>query len=461
MRQVKAVILAAGLGKRMRSALPKVLHPLCGAPMIDWAVRTAADAGSGTPYVVIGRGADEVRAHLGDRALFLEQTEQLGTGHAVMTAREVLSDYPGHVYVLAGDTPLLRGETLRALYQKARDTGADAVALTAAFDDPTGYGRIVRDETGAFQSIVEDKDASPDQKTIKEINASIYCFSAPRLLEALDQITNDNAQGEYYLTDTLAIIKGGGGLIETLCLSDPEEIMGVNDRVQLSAAARIMRRRINESHMREGVTIIDPESTYIDAGVGIGQDTVVYPGNYLEGATTIGASCVLYPGNRIVDSAIGDRVSVQSSVIEDSRVGEGAAIGPAAHLRPKSRIGANVRIGNFVETKKAEIGEGTKVSHLTYVGDAIIGEHTNIGCGVVFVNYDGEKKHLTEVGSHSFVGCNVNLVAPVKVADNTYIAAGSTITDEVEEGDLAIARARQVNKQGWVARRKQNKGENT
>lgn len=461
MRQVKAVIMAAGLGKRMRSALPKVLHPLCGAPMIDWAVRTAADAGSGAPYVVVGRGADKVRAYLGDRALFLEQTEQLGTGHAVMTAREVLRNYSGHVYVLTADTPLLRAETLIALHQRAVDTGADAVALTARFDDPTGYGRILRDEKGVFQAIVEHRDASPDQKAVREINASIYCFSAPRLLEALDRLTNDNAQGEYYLTDTLAVIKSAGGLVETLCLDDPEEIMGVNDRVQLAMAAQAMRRRINESLMRKGVTIIDPANTYIDAGVSIGQDTVVYPGNYLEGATAIGSDCALYPGNRIVDSAIGDRVSIQASVILESQVGEGTAIGPAAHLRPGSRIGKNVRIGNFVETKKAEIGEGTKVSHLTYVGDAIVGEHTNIGCGVVFVNYDGEKKHLTEVGSHSFVGCNVNLIAPVKVADNTYIAAGSTITDEVEEGDLAIARARQVNKKGWVARRLQKKGEST
>ena len=237
--------------------------------------------------------------------------------------------------------------------------------------------------------------------------------------------------------------------------------MGVNDRVQLSEAAAAMRRRINESHMRNGVTIIDPANTYIDAGVVIGQDTVIYPGNVIEGATSIGHNCVLYPGNRIADATISDRVSIQSSVILESCVGEGTAVGPAAHLRPGSRIGRNVRIGNFVETKKAEIGEGTKVSHLTYVGDAVIGEHTNIGCGVVFVNYDGERKHLTEVGSHSFVGCNVNLIAPVKVEDNTYIAAGSTITDEVEEGDLAIARARQVNKKGWVARRKNNKGEST
>lgn len=461
MRQVKAVILAAGLGKRMRSALPKVLHPLCGVPMIDWAVRTALDAGSGVPYVVVGQGSDQVRAHLGARALFLEQTEQLGTGHAVMTARDILQNYPGHVYVLAGDMPLLRAETLRALHQKAMDTGADAVALTALYDDPAGYGRIVRDETGTFQAIVEDKDASDEQKEIQEINASIYCFSAPCLLKALDKITNDNAQGEYYLTDTLAIIKRAGGLIETLCLTDPEEIMGVNDRVQLSAAAQIMRRRINKSHMRAGVTIIDPANTYIDAGVVIGQDTVIYPGNYIEGTATIGASCVLYPGSRIADSVIGDHVSIQSSVILESSVGEGTAIGPAAHLRPGSRIGKHVRIGNFVEIKKADIGEGTKVSHLTYVGDAHIGEHTNIGCGVVFVNYDGEKKHLTEVGSHSFVGCNVNLIAPVQVADNTYVAAGSTITDEVEEGDLAIARARQVNKKGWVAQRLHKKGEST
>jgi len=461
MRQVKAVILAAGEGKRMRSALPKVLHPLCGAPMIDWVVEKAVAAGSDTPYVVVGRGTDQVRTHLSDRARFLTQTQQLGTGHAVMTARDLLRDYPGHVYVLAGDTPLLRAETLRALHQKAVDTGADAVALTARYDDPAGYGRIVRDEKGAFHAIVEDRDASPEQKAIREINASIYCFSAPRLLAALDQITNHNAQGEYYLTDTLAVIRDTGGLIETLCLDDPEEIMGVNDRVQLAAAAQIMRRRINETHMRAGTTIIDPAHTYIDAGVSIGQDTVIYPGNYLEGATTIGADCILYPGSRIVDSTIGDHASIQSSVIQESRVGEGAAIGPAAHLRPGSRIGAHVRIGNFVETKKAEIGDGTKVSHLTYVGDAIIGEHTNIGCGVVFVNYDGEKKHLTEVGSHSFVGCNVNLVAPVTVADNSYIAAGSTITDEVKEGDLAIARARQVNKEGWVAQRKQNKGEST
>lgn len=461
MHQIQAIILAAGLGKRMHSTLPKVLHPVCGVPMIDWAVKAAVDAGSGTPYVVVGQGADAVRSHLGERAHYLTQAEPLGTGHAVMTARDILADYRGHVYVLAGDTPLLRADTLKALHQKAIETGSDAVALTARIDDPAGYGRIVRDETGAFQAIVEDKDATPAQKAIPEINASIYCFSAPRLLEALDHLTNDNAQKEYYLTDTLVIIKAAGGIVETLCLSDPEEIMGINDRAQLSAVNAIMRRRINEAHMRKGVTMIDPANTYIDAGVTIGQDTVIYPGNVLEGATAIGRGCVLYPGSRIADSVIGDGVTIQSSVILSSHVGEGTVIGPAAHLRPGSRIGSHVRIGNFVETKNAEIGDYTKVSHLTYVGDARIGEHTNVGCGVVFVNYDGERKHHTEVGSHSFIGCNVNLVAPVEVADNTYIAAGSTITDKVEEGDLAIARARQVNKPGWVARRKQNKGERT
>jgi bifunctional UDP-N-acetylglucosamine pyrophosphorylase/glucosamine-1-phosphate N-acetyltransferase len=461
MSRAKAVILAAGLGKRMKSELPKVLHPLCGFPMIDWIVHTAAEAAGQTPLLVVGRGADLVKEHLGDQAQFVTQETQLGTGHAVMTARDALKDQEGHVLVLAGDTPLLKHETLTRLIEKAEDTGAAAVALTAYMDDPTGYGRIMRDQNGAFQAIVEDKDTSESQRQIREINTSIYCFQSQRLIDALDRLGNDNAQGEYYLTDTLAIILEMGGAVETLCIDDPEQIMGINDRVQLAAAASVMRRRINEMHMRAGVTLIDPAATYIDAGVAIGPDTVIYPGNVLMGATSIGSRCVLYPGNRIADSIIGNDVTIQSSVIIESRVGSHTAIGPAAHLRPASRVGSHVRIGNFVETKKAEIGDGTKVSHLTYVGDAVIGEHTNVGCGVVFVNYDGRKKHLTQVGSHSFIGCNVNLIAPVEIEDNTYVAAGSTITDKVEEGDLAIARARQVNKKGWVARRNQDGGEST
>lgn len=461
MSQVKALILAAGLGKRMCSDLPKVLHPVCGLPMIDWVMRAAAAASGDIPLAVVGNGADAVRSHLGDRAVFVEQREQLGTGHAVMMAREALSGFQGHVLILAGDTPLLTKETLLQLKKKADDTKADAVALTALVADPTGYGRILRDDAGAFLSIVEDRDATGTQKQIREMNASIYCFQSQRLLQALDQLTNHNAQGEYYLTDVLGIILSAGGRVETVCLADSEEIMGVNDRVQLAAADASMRRRINTAHMLAGVTLIDPAATYIGADVAIGRDTVIYPQNVLEGNTSIGEGCVLYPGCRIADSVIGDHVTIQSSVIIESSVGEGTAIGPAAHLRPESEIGKDVRIGNFVETKHVQIGDHTKVSHLTYVGDGIIGEHTNVGCGVVFSNYDGQKKHLTKVGDHCFVGCNVNLVAPVEVADNSYIAAGSTITDKVEEGDLAIARARQVNKKGWVARKNQNGGKSS
>ena len=449
-----AVVLAAGEGKRMCSTTPKILHQAAGKALAEWVTDAAAQATDQKPVLVVGKNAEAVKTYFEDRVAYALQEQPLGSGHAVMAAGEYLKG-DGYALVIAGDMPLIQAQTLRALAEKTASEQLGACLLTAVVDDATGYGRILRDASGCVARIVEHKDATEEQRAIREINLSIYCFSLPLLLDALASLKPNNVQGEYYLTDCIEYIAAGGHRIETMNCGSADECLGVNDRVQLAEATAKLRRRINRAHMLSGVTLIDPEATYIDATVSIAQDAVIYPGVTLEGKTDIGSGAVLYPGSRIANSTIGAGTQVQNSVVLSSSVGENSTIGPYAYLRPGSNVGNGCRVGDFVEVKNAVIKDGAKVSHLSYIGDGEIGEKSNIGCGVVFVNYDGKKKHKTLVGKNAFIGCNANLVAPVKVDDGAYVAAGSTVTDDVEADALCIARSRQTVIKGWAKKRRE------
>ena len=445
-----AIILAAGKGTRMKSKLYKVLHPVCGKPMVEHIINRVEETNPSEIVTIVGHGADKVKAQLGDRSQYALQAEQLGTGHAVIQAAEFLKGKKGTTLVISGDTPLLTTETLDNLFEYHQGKGASATILTAHAEDPTGYGRILRDHVGIVDRIVEQKDATPEEAQVKEINTGTYCFDNELLFDALENLNTDNAQGEYYLTDIIEILKSNGKNVAAYQTQDFNESLGVNDRVALAEANRLMRERINRQHMMNGVTFVDPQSTYIDAGIQIGAETVIEPGVYLKGQTVIGENCLITSQSQIEDSVIEDNVVIKSSMVEQSIVREGADVGPFAHLRPKAEIAQNAHIGNFVEIKNATIGEGTKVGHLTYVGDATLGKDINVGCGVVFVNYDGKHKHHTTVGDHSFIGSAANIVSPVEIGANSIIAAGSTITENVSEHELAIARARQVNKENYA-----------
>ena len=379
------------------------------------------------------------------------QEEQLGTGHAVKCAIDFLRGKKGVVGVFCGDAPLIKAETVDNLFKTHIENKNSATLLSSIVEDPTGYGRVVR-ENDEVLKIVEHKDCTEEELKINEMNAAIYCFDIEKLLNSLDKLSNNNNQGEYYLTDVIGILKEEGNKVGAVTI-DYEETIGVNSRIQLAEAEGILRNRINSRHMINGVTLIDPSTTYIGDDVEIGRDTIIYPGNVLEGNTKIGEGVILYPNSRISNSIILNNVEIQSSVIIDSQIGERTTVGPFAYIRPESVIGSGARIGDFVEIKKSTIGNNTKVSHLTYIGDASVGENCNFGCGTVVVNYDGQKKHKTTIGNNSFIGCNTNLVSPVNVEDNTYIAAGSTITNDVKEGELAVARAKQRNIEGWVTKK--------
>jgi len=457
MGSLASIVLAAGKGTRMKSGLIKVLHPVAGMPMIAWPVAAARNAGSDPIVLVIGhqanavqstfRGATDIRCAM--------QEEQLGTGHAVACALEALSGFHGTVLILCGDTPLLRSETLTAMLEFHRDNQAAVTVLTALMDDPYGYGRVVRDVSGRVSRIVEQKDADPDEQEIREINSGIYCMDSEFLSANIREIGNDNAQKEYYLTDLLAIAVRKGLTCLALPTADADEIMGVNDRVQLAEAARVLRRRINRSHMLNGVTIIDPDTTYIDNGITIGADTVIHPGCRIGEGTIIGEGCEIEGNVTIMDCLIGDECHIKAaSVLESSKLGEDVAVGPMAHLRPGTQLGAKVKIGNFVETKKIVMGEGSKASHLTYLGDAELGRNVNIGCGTITCNYDGVNKHLTVIGDDVFIGSDVQLVAPVSVGHRSLVAAGTTVTIDVPPDSLAISRVPQVNKEGWRLKKK-------
>ncbi|MGL5353980.1 MAG: bifunctional UDP-N-acetylglucosamine diphosphorylase/glucosamine-1-phosphate N-acetyltransferase GlmU [Clostridium sp.] len=447
-----SLILAAGQGKRIKSDLPKVLHKVSGKEMVNHVIDTMRKADIEDINVIIGKGAELVKEKTASRNVtYSLQEEQLGTGHAVKCAIDFLQGKKGTVGIFCGDAPLIKDETVEKLLNEHIEKGNSATLLTSVLKDATGYGRVIRQNDEVLK-IVEHKDCNEEELSVKEMNAAMYCFDIEELLECLNKITNKNEQGEYYLTDVIGILKEQGKKVGAVVI-DYEETIGVNSRVQLAEAEEILRKRINMRHMENGVTLIDPNSTYIGDDVIIGKDTIIYPGNVIEGITTIGEDCMLYPNSRIKDSVISNGVEVQSSVIIESKIGDNTTVGPFAYIRPDSVIGKNARIGDFVEIKKSTIGDNTKVSHLTYIGDAEVGTGCNFGCGTVVVNYDGKNKNKTEIGDNSFVGCNTNLISPVKVGNNTYIAAGSTITNEVKEGDLAIARAKQRNIEGWVNRR--------
>ncbi|GAB2489016.1 bifunctional UDP-N-acetylglucosamine diphosphorylase/glucosamine-1-phosphate N-acetyltransferase GlmU [Alkalibacterium psychrotolerans] len=444
-----AVVLAAGQGTRMKSKLYKVMHPVMGKPMVGHVVDQAMEAKMDKVVTVTGVGAETVQEYLGDKSEYVLQEEQLGTAHAVEQAADLLKGKDGTTLVICGDTPLLTTDTLEKLMAHHEKVGAKATVLTAHAENPFGYGRVIRSKDGAVSKIVEQKDASEEEQAVQEINTGTYCFDNRALFDALEKVDNNNSQGEYYLPDVMEILKDQSELISAYQLEDKSEALGVNDRVALAEASKLMKKRINEKHMRNGVTFVDPEQTYIESDVVIGQDTVVEPGVYLKGQTVIGEDSFIGAHSIIEDSEIGNQVKVRSSLIEASKMGNNSDIGPNSHLRPDSVLEEKVHVGNFVEIKKATLGKNTKVGHLTYVGDATLGENINLGCGTVFVNYDGKQKHHIEVGDNSFIGCNTNLIAPVSVEANTYIAAGSTITDRVPAEALAIARARQVNKEGY------------
>ncbi|MGL5085071.1 MAG: bifunctional UDP-N-acetylglucosamine diphosphorylase/glucosamine-1-phosphate N-acetyltransferase GlmU [Clostridium sp.] len=447
-----SLILAAGQGTRIKSDLPKVLHKVSGKELVNHVIDTMRKSDIEDINVVIGKGSELVKEKTASRNIgYSLQEQQLGTGHAVKCAIDFLNGKKGTVGIFAGDAPLIKAETVEKLFKEHTEKGNSATLLTSILDDATGYGRVIRANNEVLK-IVEHKDCNEEELDVKEMNAAIYCFDIEELIECLNKINNNNKQGEYYLTDVIGILKDQGKKVGAVVI-DYEETIGVNSRVQLAEAEEILRKRTNMKHMENGVTLIDPNNTYIGNDVTIKRDTIIYPGNVIEGITTIGEGCTLYPNSRIKDSNIAARVEIQSSVIIESTIGENTTVGPFAYIRPDSVIGKNARIGDFVEIKKSTIGDNTKVSHLTYIGDAEVGTGCNFGCGTVVVNYDGKNKNKTEIGDNSFVGCNSNLISPVKVGNNTYIAAGSTITNEVKDGDLAIARAKQRNVEGWVNRR--------
>jgi bifunctional UDP-N-acetylglucosamine pyrophosphorylase/glucosamine-1-phosphate N-acetyltransferase len=369
-----------------------------------------------------------------------------------LQARPLLENEEGVAIILYGDAPLVRASSIREMIRMLGEHGAAGAMLTAKFDNPYGYGRIVRAADGTVERIVEQKDCGPKENEIQEINAGTYCFDIRKLFAALSEVKNDNAQNEYYLTDVIAILRAKGEKVIAYCTDDPAESLGINDRIQLAEAERAMRERINRDHMRNGVTMIDPDRTYIDKDVRIGADTVLYPGTVLRGKTVIGEQCAIGPDTEIADSVISDHVKIRHSVLTEAEVGSGVTIGPFAHLRPGSRLASGVKIGNFVEIKNATLGEEAKASHLSYIGDAQVGSNVNIGCGAITVNYDGYNKHRTIIEDDAFVGSNVNLIAPVRVGKGAYVVAGSTITRDVADNDMAIARERQTNKPGYAVK---------
>lgn len=450
MNNLVAIILAAGKGTRMHSKYPKVLHKVGGKPMLQHVIDAATVAGADKKVIIVGHEAEMVEAMVGEQGTIALQAEQLGTGHAVMQTAEALKGFTGTALILCGDTPLLDGEELKKFCEAHQASGSAATVLTAIMDDPFGYGRIIRDADGNVQGIVEQKDATEEQRAIKEINTGIYCMECPQMFDVLATLTNDNAQGEYYLTDVLQKLNAAGAKVGGACTADSDMVMGINSRKQLSVAEGVMRQRILDKLMDAGVTIMDPASTFIEASVKIGRDTVIYPYTWLEGCTEIGEDCEIGPNARFTNVKIGDDNHLQFIYGHDCEVKNHVTAGPYVHLRPDTVISDHVKIGNYVEVKNSNVGEGTKLPHLTYIGDSDIGSGVNMGCGCITVNYDGKKKHRTIIGDNAFVGCNTNLVAPVTVQANTYIGAGSTITKEVPENALGIARARQKNIEGWA-----------
>ena len=448
------VILAAGKGTRMKSKLPKVLHRAAGKAMLQHVIDAADAAGARRNIVVTGFGGAIVRDAIGDSVEYVEQREQLGTGHAVLQTKELLGGERGTIMVLCGDTPLLTAELLARFHEEHVHAGAKATVLTAMMPNAKGYGRIIRRASGEVLKIVEHKDATEEERKIHEVNAGIYCFDAPALFSALAKVTNDNAQGEYYLPDVLSILYDAGEKIWAVVADNYESTLGINSRSQLAVAERILRRRKVEELMADGVTVIDPETTFVDSEVRVGMDTIIYPFTFLEGETIVGEDCCIGPHVRFCNMGIGDGVKAHYVYAHDAVVDGGVDLGQFTHIRPDTHLGEGVKLGNFVEVKNSEIGAGSKLPHLSYIGDCDMGENVNMGCGTITVNYDGKNKFRTVIGDDAFVGCNSNLVAPVTLGADAYVAAGSTITRDVPGGTLAVARARQKEIKGWNDKRK-------
>ena len=450
MEKVTAVILAAGEGKRMKSQTPKVIHMICGRTLLGH-VLAAVDKICQQKIVVVGHGADRVKETFKDSVQYAYQAEQLGTGHAVMQAAAQIPG-EGDVFILCGDTPLLSEEIITQLQLAHQRSKVAVTVLTAVVPNAYGYGRIIRSEGGAVQKIVEEKDATESERLVQEINTGTYIFQAEALLSALNHLDNDNAQGEYYLTDCIALLIRRGLMAGTYCLEDHRVALGVNDRVQLAEAEVLLRERINSVLMGGGVTMPDPATTYVDVDVQVGEDTVLLPNTYLRGKTAIGADCVLGPNTEITESIIGNSVTIRHSVVTQSTVEDNVTVGPFAHLRPETVLRVGAKIGDFVEIKKSDIGQNSKVPHLSYIGDAQVGENVNLGAGTIVVNYDGKHKHQTRIDAQAFIGCNSNLVAPLTIGKGAFVAAGSTITKDVPAGSLSLARPAQVNKEGLASR---------
>jgi len=447
-----SIILAAGEGTRMKSSLSKVLHKVCGREIVKYVIDSAKNAGITKNVVVLGHSKEQVSLCLNDIDVsFAEQPigseYPYGTGYAVMCAEKFIND-DDTVVLLCGDGPLIKDSTIKNFLDYHKNGNYAASILTCIINNPFGLGRIIRNSDNTVSKIVEHKDANIDELQIKEINSGILCFNGKLLKESLLKLDTNNSKNEYYITDAIKILGTLGYKIGAFLLDDEREIKAVNDRAQLFEVTKIMQDRINEMHMKNGVTMIDPNSTYIDYDVVVGKETIIYPGTILEKATIIGENCIIGPNTRIINSAIKNDVTIESSKVIDSFVDDNSSVGPFAYLRPGTKLGKHVKIGDFVEVKNSVIGDGSKASHLSYIGDGEVGKDVNIGCAVVFVNYDGKKKHKTIVKDGAFVGSNSNLIAPVTIEEEAYVACGSTITDDVDKEALAIARARQVNKPG-------------
>ena len=445
-----AVILAAGKGTRMQSKLYKVLHKVCDRTMVELVLDSLSDLEMQEVITVVGHGAERVKEVLGDRTKFVLQEEQLGTAHAVKVAKDELKDKEGTTIVMYGDTPLIRSETINNMLDHHEKMNAKATVLTAIADDPFAYGRIIRDVNGKLVKIVEEKDATEQERKIKEINSGIYCFDNKLLFEMLEKVKNDNNQGEYYLPDVLGLIREQKEIIETYLCDDFDETFGVNDRVALAYAENVMRNRINTKHMLAGVTLVDPTNTYIAPNAVIGRDTTIYPNVTIKSNTIIGEDCQIKPNSYLENVQIGNGVKVISSTISDSKIGDYTSVGPYSHIRNNCELGKNVRVGNFVELKNTTYGDGSKTAHLSYLGDTEVGSNTNIGCGTITVNYDGKNKYKTKIGSDAFIGCNSNLIAPLEIGDGAVVAAGTTVTENAPDDALVIARVKQENKVGYA-----------
>jgi len=458
---LNVIVMAAGKGTRMKSKLPKVLHEVAGEAMLSHVINSAKRLEANKIITIIGYQANQIMDYYGDslNVTWIEQKEQLGTGHAVMQAIPELENYKGDVLILSGDVPLLSVETMKNLIDQHRNSNAKATILTTVLENPFGYGRIIKDENGNVLKIVEEKDSSNDEKAVREINSGTYCFDWESLNKYIKELNPSNSQKEYYLTDVIKLFVDNQISVKSYQVNNPDEVLGINDRITLSYVSKKIRKNINNQLMLSGVTILDPDTTYIDSNVKIGQDSIIYPNTVIEGKTIIGDDCVIGPNTQISNSIIGNNVKIVFASVFDSKIANKTSIGPYSRIREHSDVGENCKIGNFVELKKTVFEQDVKASHLSYLGDAEIGEKTNVGAGTITCNYDGKRKHKTIMGSNVFVGSNSTLVAPIKLESNTYVAAGSVITETVPKYSLGIGRGKQKNIENWVIKRKEKESE--